>query len=165
MSLICWKASIWQILSTEQAVLSNAISYQLLWQRTNHFRSTIDLVNVVQWRMFNMTWSVQNLTTKEMLEDTIVLYSDNINAASHLCFHKKRSYTKDVAPVKKDCVIGHVLSYIYIYIYIPLRKTKTGHIRIINLFPSCVYSDCNYFIHCIRRSHVIFGVIDSYQYP
>ena len=26
---------------------------------------------------------------------------------------------------------------IYIYIYIPLRKTKTGHIRIINLFPSC----------------------------
>ena len=27
--------------------------------------------------------------------------------------------------------------YIYIYIYIPLRKTKTGHIRIINLFPSC----------------------------
>ena len=27
--------------------------------------------------------------------------------------------------------------YIYIYIYISLRKTKTGHIRIINLFPSC----------------------------
>ncbi len=25
----------------------------------------------------------------------------------------------------------------YIYIYIPLRKTKNGHIRIINLFPSC----------------------------
>ena len=27
--------------------------------------------------------------------------------------------------------------YIYIYIYIPLRKTKSGHFRIINLFPSC----------------------------
>ena len=28
--------------------------------------------------------------------------------------------------------------YIYIYIYIfLLEKTKTGHIRIINLFPSC----------------------------
>ena len=26
---------------------------------------------------------------------------------------------------------------IYIYIYIPLRKPKTDHIRIINLFPSC----------------------------
>ena len=25
----------------------------------------------------------------------------------------------------------------YIYIYISLRKTKIGHIRIINLFPSC----------------------------
>ena len=29
------------------------------------------------------------------------------------------------------------LSLVYIYIYISLRKTKTGHIRIINLFPSC----------------------------
>ena len=28
-------------------------------------------------------------------------------------------------------------AYIYIYIYISLRKTKTGHIMIINLFPSC----------------------------
>ena len=27
--------------------------------------------------------------------------------------------------------------YIYIYIHIILRKNKTGHIRIINLFPSC----------------------------
>ena len=27
--------------------------------------------------------------------------------------------------------------YIYIYIYIPLRKTKSGHNGIINLFPSC----------------------------
>ena len=27
--------------------------------------------------------------------------------------------------------------YIYIYIYIYIRKNKTGHIRIINLFPSC----------------------------
>ena len=27
-------------------------------------------------------------------------------------------------------------TYIYIYIY-SLRKNKTGHIRIINLFPSC----------------------------
>ena len=27
--------------------------------------------------------------------------------------------------------------YIYIYIYLSLRKTKTGYIRIINLFPSC----------------------------
>ena len=29
------------------------------------------------------------------------------------------------------------LFYIYIYINIPLRKTKTGHITIINLFTSC----------------------------
>ena len=27
--------------------------------------------------------------------------------------------------------------HLYIYIYTSLRKTKTGHIRIINLFPSC----------------------------
>ena len=27
------------------------------------------------------------------------------------------------------------LIYIYIYIYISFRKTKTGHIRVINLFP------------------------------
>ena len=32
----------------------------------------------------------------------------------------------------------HTHTHIYIYIiYISLRKTKTGHIRIINLFPSC----------------------------
>ena len=32
---------------------------------------------------------------------------------------------------------NHIYIYIYIYIYISLRKNKTGHIRIINLFPSC----------------------------
>ena len=31
----------------------------------------------------------------------------------------------------------HIYIYIYIYIYISLRKNKTGHIRIINLFQSC----------------------------
>ena len=30
---------------------------------------------------------------------------------------------------------------------------------------SSVYFDCNYFIHWIWRSPVIFGVINSYQYP
>ena len=30
----------------------------------------------------------------------------------------------------------YIYTYIYIYIYISLRKNKTGHIRIINLFPS-----------------------------
>ena len=30
----------------------------------------------------------------------------------------------------------YIYVYIYIYIYISLRK-KNGHIRIINLFPSC----------------------------
>ena len=30
-----------------------------------------------------------------------------------------------------------VYIYIYIYIYISLRKNKIGHIRIMNLFPSC----------------------------
>ena len=34
-------------------------------------------------------------------------------------------------------VISSIFSlYIYIYIYLK-EKTKTGHIRIINLFPSC----------------------------
>ena len=34
----------------------------------------------------------------------------------------------------------NIYIYIYIYIYISLRKNKTGHIRIINLFPSCYVS-------------------------
>ena len=33
-----------------------------------------------------------------------------------------------------ELYVAHIYIYIYIYIYISLRKTKIGHIRIINLF-------------------------------
>ena len=35
------------------------------------------------------------------------------------------------------CMYIYVCIYVYVYTYIIKKKTQTGHIRIINLFPSC----------------------------
>ena len=49
------------------------------------------------------------------------------------CYKELNIATKPVVSVS----FIHFYIYIYIYIYIYKKENKTGHIRIINLFPSC----------------------------
>ena len=41
--------------------------------------------------------------------------------------------------------------YIYIYIYIIKNKQQTGHIRIINLFPSCYVFLKNHYVKLYNK--------------
>ena len=60
-----------------------------------------------------------------------------------------------------SCTILWIIKlYIYIYIYISLRKTKTGLIRIINLFPSCY----GYWYESIYYNFFTVMGIDMNQY-
>ena len=52
---------------------------------------------------------------------------------------------KNLKPIKNNLKffshsLTHTHIYIYIYIYIIKKKQQTSHIRIINLFPSCLSS-------------------------
>ena len=56
---------------------------------------------------------------------------------------RKMCQSPTMKPTLCVCVYIYIYIYIYIYLYLSLRKNKTGHIRIINLFPSCYVFDIN----------------------
>ena len=65
-------------------------------------------------------------------------YSRKHTDAQTQHIYSTNAYTYNCADISKILYgFAHTHAYIYIYVFFFKKKNKTGHIRIINLFPSC----------------------------
>ena len=116
-------------LSSEAVVMRQLRRWKRLWRRSltrSHKITSIGLVEVVG------TVEQVHCSRRRLLRRGLEFNACTIN---------KSAYTKKVWKLIVCTSIYElgdtIYMCIYIYIYISLRKTKTGHIRILNLFPSC----------------------------